>query len=124
MDILERLRNGESVEDIAAEMTKSLNEAKAAFDKENEEAKIKEAAEKAKYNDALVIADRIFDFLETYYDVTVEDGDIDEFAGQVIDMCDAMVSFNTIFDVLKPVAKDNKKAAGRSFVDTVLDFLG
>lgn len=123
MDILERLRNGESVDDIAAEMTKSLNEAKAAFDKENEEAKVKEAAEKAKYNDASVIVDEILDFLYTYYNVTVEDCGVDEFTRQLIDMCDAMVGFNSIFDVFKPIGRD-KKAAGRSFVDTVLDFLG
>lgn len=62
-ELVKRLLNGESIDDIAAEMTNILNTAKDAADKQKHEAKMKEEANKALRDAA---AQDLIDALEDY----------------------------------------------------------
>lgn len=67
-DIIARLRKGENLDDIANAMTKELNAAKTAYDKEEAERKAKEEAEHRNHAAARTamakVADALIDYLE------------------------------------------------------------
>ena len=73
-DILARLQNGETVETIAAELTKALNNANAAYTKEQEAQKAEVAKkEKQKIADMQEILDLLYNFCVNYYCETTDD---------------------------------------------------
>lgn len=80
-DILTRLQNGESIDDIAAEFTKALNEASATYEAEIKAKKEAEAARVKKEQDNALkidifhdIADAFVEYIETFHPNFTFDG--------------------------------------------------
>lgn len=79
--IMKSLRNGTSIEDIAADFSNNLNSAEKRYLKEKEEKAKKLTLEKEKRADVKKMMQCVFDFYKKWYkwDLgTIEDEDIDE----------------------------------------------
>lgn len=124
-DFLARLQNGESVEAIADELTKSLNEANRQHIQEQEAKKQKEV-EQAQYKRELAedLIDTLYELFDAYgLDLGADqEEDVDE-VQEVIDLMDELVPIlKPILEIKKAV---NKPEEGKSAVsgDPIGDFL-
>ena len=108
-ELVKRLLNGESIDDIAAEMTNILNTAKDEADKQKYETKMKEEANKARRDAA---AQDLIDALEDYLVVsypkfdwnalgfkTLTPKDINEFADGVMGYVQSYKAIADMFDL-------------------------
>lgn len=122
-DILAQLREGDSIDDIAKDMTTALNEAKRRYEKEQAEEKAKREAELAatmKRADAAQICTLIDKFVKTYYS-DIPSGDslgADDF----ITICDSIAEMFRTFQKVSPVV-EKAKNCGDDFNDAIEDFL-
>lgn len=126
-DILAQLREGDSIDDIAKDMTTALNEAKRRYEKEQAEEKAKREAElaaTAKRADAAQICTLIDKFVKTYYG-DIPSGDPIS-ADDFITICDSIAEmFKTFQKVEKKVnpVVEKAKSCGDDFNDAIEDFL-
>lgn len=121
-DFYERLRNGESAEDIAKSITDELNKAQA---KRDEEAKKAEEASKRDQNkkaDADTIVKCLNTYLKTYYnhdtELTVED-----FMSTIDTSMKLAEKFGSFFEEAKKVPKKVKVAVKDQDIDEIFDNL-
>ena len=117
-DILTRLQNGESVDDIAAEFTKALNDASAKFE-----------AEKTKTNktkDMRAVVEAFNQYVKTYYPdaeiskVEITDIDIKDMVDTVDNLIQLGISISTIFRAPSETASD--KAVTKKKSPSSIDF--
>ena len=118
-DILARLQNGESVDDIAQTLIDTLSKAKDAYEKElaekakaDEEAKAREAAKAEKIEDMADVLDAIYDFIYKWY---CEDDD------DVCELDKAFASF-TAKDAIKMIEDAGKMAIELNDLFDILEF--
>ena len=124
-DFLARLQNGESVEAIADELTKSLNEANRQHIQEQEAKKQKEVEQAQQKRE---LAEDLIDTLYELFDVYGLDlgADQEEDADEVQEVIDLM---DELVPILKPILEIkktiNKPEEGKSAVggDPIGDFL-
>jgi len=121
-DFYERLKNGESAEDIAKSITDELNKAQAKRDEEKakaEEASKRNATKKA---DAEVIANALNAYLEKYYGhkdkIAVED-----FMSTIDASVKLADKFGSIFEEVKATPKKVKVSLKDKDIDEVFDNL-
>lgn len=121
-DFYERLKNGESAEDIAKSITDELNKAQAKRDEEKakaEEASKRNATKKA---DAEVIANALNAYLEKYYGhkdkIAVED-----FMSTIDASVKLADKFGSIFKEVKATPKKVKVSLKDKDIDEVFDNL-
>lgn len=140
-DILARLQKGETIENVAAEMTKALNAAEAKFQEEKEQAekaKIQEQKEKDLNDLAEIMLDATKQYMELKYPEVAETGEFDmtvaEFRGMMDDAVEAVFGLRSMFgeminEFLAPtpvkVPKSEPKAPKKlkSADDKIADFL-
>lgn len=123
-DILAQLREGDSIDDIAKDMTTALNEAKRRYETEQAEAKAKREAELAatmKRADAAQICTLIDKFIKTYYG-DIPSGDAPLGADDFIAVCDSIAEMFRAFQKVSPVV-EKAKSCGDEFNDAIEDFL-
>lgn len=119
-DILTRLQNGESVDAIAAEFTKALNEASAKYEAEKNQ--------KNKIKDIRAVTDAFNHYLATYY----PDSDLaatnftDEDCAELIDTIDNLIqlgiSITSVFKVPSPTLGDSDKTPTAKTPSSTFDF--
>ena len=119
-DIMARLQKGESVEDIAAQMTKDINAANAEFQKEQEK-RAKLAPKRKAVRAAL---DAVADMFEVCFgdsNIAAELREIDEtdVVNEIERELPLIKMLATMGDNPKPRAKDDRKSAA----DPIEDFL-
>lgn len=121
-DFYERLKNGESAEDIAKSITDELNKAQAKRDEEKakaEEASKRNATKKA---DAEVIANALNAYLEKYYGhkdkIAIED-----FMSTIDASVKLADKFGSIFEEVKATPKKVKVSLKDKDIDEVFDNL-
>ena len=132
-DILNKLRDGDSVEDLGNEFAAMLNKANAQFQKEEEE-NAKKAANKDKIYNTAVVLKEIIQYLFDYYPsigarlVPEDEYDLDELARDLVTMLDAyeelVVSLQGFLKT--PVRPTERKVKGGngSFEDLLKQFIG
>lgn len=128
-EILNRLKNGESVDSIADAFTKALNEANAALEAEE---KAKAIAEE-KIEDTEILIDTVIDYLDTYYpelasyiDSEYGDKEIEEFIEELdatISMVTNLVKFTKKFETPKGKATVITNAPDDKADDIINSFL-
>ena len=98
--ILERLRKGEDINDIADDLSKALNAAKTLHDKEQEEAKKKNELEETKINDFTAIMEDLKNFFIKYYADGNEDfiNSIDAAIGPEV-VKDTLAQLDSVFGI-------------------------
>ena len=133
--ILTRLQNGESIEDIANEMSNLINKANKTYtDQKAAEEAAKAAAAKAevqKVEKLQYILDRFIDWLGTYYHVDIEfiknelDADsVIELIDSIKDCVEALNDLESLFSVKKPAVKATKSGTkSKSSDEMISDFL-
>lgn len=119
-DIMTRLQKGESVEDIAAQMTKDINAANAEFQKEQEK-RAKLAPKRKAVRAAL---DAVADMFEVCFEdsnIAADLRELDEtdLVDEIERELPLIKMLATMGDNPKPRAKDDKKSAA----DPIEDFL-
>ena len=126
-EILAQLREGNTIDDIAKDMTTTLNEAKRQYEKEQAEAKAKKEAEFAaamKRADAAQICTLVEKFTAKYYSDIPQHDHIS--AEDFITICDSIAemfkSFQKIEEKVSPVV-EKEKNCGDEFNDAIEDFL-
>ena len=121
-DFYERLRNGESAEDIAKSITDELNKAQAKRDEEKAKAEEASKREKSKVTDAEAIVKGLNAYLKTYYnhdtELTVED-----FMSTIDTSMKLAEKFGSFFEEAKKVPKKVKVSIKDKDVDEVFDNL-
>ena len=90
-EILERLRNGETVESIGNNFAKMLNNAKSQYDQEEKERKNRLAI---KHQKLTKIIDSLADWYDTYVQELNEDVNPSELADEVIKILDIVDDIN------------------------------
>jgi len=108
MDILARLRSGESIDAIAKEFTNSLNEASKTYEEEKKAAELKAKRDEFKKNDFQNIIDMILDYVDEYFPGLLPEGTNVDAA--------AMMPY---FDMM--IQKSGKLGAGGYKVERKLD---
>lgn len=97
-DILARLKKGESIDDIASEITKAMNEAEKEF-----------KAQSLKKSSAEKVANAVNGFLYDYYPDMAEPFTAEE----IIELFDSLDNiYTSIGELMKPVQKEEKKKPG------------
>lgn len=121
-DFYERLRNGESAEDIAKSITDELNKAQAKRDEEKTKAEEASKREKSKVTDAEAIVKGLNAYLKTYYnhdtELTVED-----FMSTIDTSMKLAEKFSSFFEEAKKVPKKVKVSVKDKDIDEVFDNL-
>lgn len=132
-EILNKLRDGDSAEDLGNEFAALLNKANAQFQKEEEE-NAKKAAIEDKIDDAAVVLEVVIHYLFDYYPsigaklMPEDEYDLNELARDVVYALDAyedlIVSLQGIFKT--PVRPEEGKVRGgnASFEDLLKQFIG
>ena len=140
-DIYARLQNGEAVEDIAADLTKSINEAQAKFQaeasKREEEAKIHATRVDCLKNFVGAMGDMLkcwdidySEFLEPFE--TLSDKDYDDLVAQidamipVIKKYPELITMNTVLPKVEhsaPVPKSETPKVSNMTIDPIEEFL-
>ena len=130
-EILERLQNGESAEDIAASLTKSLNEA-------NEKHKAAEAAKRAKAEQDNLFAQKTaaveavlfaFEDLLAVYEVddeildAIEEADPEEIVKVIDESLPFLTKYIELSQELEALKNKSQKAGAVHAVDPIEDFL-
>ena len=130
-EILTRLQNGESIEDIANEMSNLINKVNKTYtnQKAAEEA-AKAKTEVQKKEDLQEILDMFTDWFNAYYDIDA-DGKLD--AETVLELIDSIKEYievlkdlESMFDIKKPAikaTKSNTKSKSKSSDEKINDFL-
>lgn len=121
-DFYERLKNGESAEDIAKSITDELNKAQAKRDEEKakaEEASKRNATKKA---DAEVIANALNAYLEKYYGYKNKIA-IEDFMSTIDASVKLADKFGSIFEEVKATPKKVKVSLKDKDIDEVFDNL-
>lgn len=132
-EILARLQDGDSAEDLAAEMSKALNAAEAKFQEEKEQA-AKAKVQEQKESDLNELAEIILDAIDEYISIkcpeAMDEEDIDmevaEFRQLLDDLLDTMVKVKDLFalaPVKVPKAEPKVSAKQKSVDDKIADFL-
>lgn len=120
VDILNRLRTGDSIDDIAREMTDALNEAQKKYDDEvaaEKARQMKELEDSLKRSDAAQICVLLDKFIKKYY----PEAESKEIAAEeFIDICDSVA---TLFGAAKKIAPVVEKVESGEFNDAIEDFL-
>lgn len=103
-EILARLQDGDSAEDLAAEMSKALNAAEAKFQEAKEQAekaKAQEQKEKDLNDLAEIMLDATKQYMELKYPEVAETGEFDmtvaEFRGMMDDAVEAVFGLRSMF---------------------------
>ena len=131
-EILTRLQNGESIENIANEMSNLINKVnKTYIDQKAAEEAAKAAAAKAevqKKEDLQEILDMFTDWLNTYYDIELDDRlDADavlELIDSVKEYVDVLKDLDSMFGSKKPAAKATKSSTrAKSSDEKISEFL-
>lgn len=126
-DILARLRNGESIEDIGNEFARMLNAAQSEYEAEVEAAEAKRRAEQEKVNSIKhQLAQNLADAFKNYADF-VAPGMFDEndsfTAVEVEETLDGILGFARVFTPMKDKVKVKVKKADYSADEVLADFL-
>ena len=131
-EILTRLQNGESIEDIANEMANLINKVNKTYidQKAAEEAAKAEAkrAEVQKKEDLQEILDMFIDWLNTYYDIELDDRlDADavlELIDSVKEYVEVLKDLDSMLGSKKPAAKATKSSTrAKSSDEKISEFL-
>ena len=131
-EILTRLQNGEDVQSIANEMANLINKVnKTYIDQKAAEEAAKAAAAKAevqKKEDLQEILDMFTDWLNTYYDIELDDRlDADavlELIDSVKEYVDVLKDLDSMFGSKKPAAKATKSSTrAKSSDEKISEFL-
>ena len=127
--ILTRLQNGESIEDIANEMSNLINKVNKTYT--NQKAAEEAAAAKAevqKKEDLQEILDMFTDWFNAYYDIET-DGKLDaetvlELIDSVKEYIEVLKDLESMFDIKKPAAKATKSSTrAKSSDEKISEFL-
>lgn len=125
-DILARLRNGESIEDIAAELTSALNEAQEAYEAETAKATAKAALTAAAEN----LTDALLDYLyviDPAIDEMLTEEDEKELTNLLVSEADDLAKGIHLIKTLVPVAQAKPKVeianTKSDFEDVLASFL-
>lgn len=121
-DFYERLRNGESAEDIAKSITDELNKAQAKRDEEAKKAEEASKREKSKTTDAEAIVKGLNAYLKTYYNYDTE-LTIEDFVSTIDTSMKLAEKFGSFFEEAKKVPKKVKVSIKDKDVDEVFDSL-
>ena len=126
-DLVARLQKGESIDDLAKEMTEALNAAKREHDRLVAEEAAKREAEQAatmKRADAAQICTLIDKFLKTYYGDIPQDSPLstDDFIAVVDSIAEVFRAIQKTEDKINPVVEKAKKC-GDDFDNAIEDFL-
>lgn len=126
-DLVARLQKGESIDDLAKEMTEALNAAKREHDRLVAEEAAKREAELAatmKRADAAQICTLIDKFLKTYYGDIPQDGPLstDDFIEVVDSIADMFRTFQKVECKVSPIV-EKAKNCGDDFDSAIEDFL-
>ena len=118
LEILEKLRKGETIENIGKQIAAVLNCANEQYEKEQEAKKHKEQ----KLNELTSIISTFMDWFETYYETVYNNKDANpkELAQSLIESFDLFKDIG-IQDLYNQMKKDRK--SGDSFLSLVNDFL-
>ena len=128
-EILTRLQNGESIEDIANEMSNLINKVNKTYT--NQKAAEEAAAAKAevqKKEDLQEILDMFTDWFNAYYDIET-DGKLDaetvlELIDSVKEYIEVLKDLESMFDIKKPAAKATKSSTrAKSSDEKISEFL-
>ena len=124
VDIMNRLRTGDSIDDIAREMTDALNEAQKEYEAEvaaEKARQMKELEDSLKCSDAAQICVLLDKFIKKYYpEVESREITTEEF----IDVCDAVATlFGAAKKIEQKIAPVVEKAESGEFNDAIEDFL-
>ena len=106
--LLARLRNGESIDDLARELTNTLNEANKEYESTNQ-----------KTTDGNELVDMINYYITTYYDNFGQDKQV--FTRETLEtICDEVAYLNGLFESVLAKSKKTKGAGGDSNDEDVL----
>lgn len=122
-DVLARLRDGETIEDVAQDMVTAINDANSAYQAEQEAARIKAAADlKAADKDMWVdeIAELINDYVDEFYPEWVWTPIT---ASELIDLFDSINTMQTVLATLSTKATAAKSKATEKVSDPIRAFL-
>ena len=130
-EILTRLQNGESIEDIANEMSNLINKVNKTYtDQKAAEETAKAKTEAQKKEDLQEILDMFTDWFNAYYDIDA-DGKLE--ADVVIELIDSIKEYvetlndlESIFSIKKhtvKATKSNTKSKSKSSDEKINDFL-
>ena len=132
-EILSKLRDGDSVEDLGNEFAAMLNKANAQFQKEEEE-NAKKAANKNKINDTAAVLEGIIQYLFDYYPsigarlMPENEYDLDELAQDVVYALDAyeglIVSLQGFLKTSVEPKERKVRGGNGSFEDLLKQFIG
>ena len=112
-EILEMLKSGKSVDDIASEYSKALNEAVKAKEEEDKKAKI----DSKKLEDANLILDMIDEFIVNYYP-KYKDAFTEVSGEELIEAVDSMIEIVDEVSNMVGGLKIREKSKGKKAVDT------
>ena len=121
-DFYERLRNGESAEDIAKSITDELNKAQAKRDEEKAKAEEASKREKSKTTDAEAIVKGLNAYLKTYYNYDTE-LTVEDFVSTIDTSMKLAEKFGSFFGEIKDAPKKVKVSIKDKDVDEVFDNL-
>lgn len=126
-DILARLRNGESIEDIGNEFARMLNAAQSEYEAEVEAAEAKRRAEQEKANSIKhQLAQNLADAFKAYADFVAPglfaEGDTIT-AAEVEENVDSVLNFTRVFAPMKDKVKVRVKKIDQSADEVLADFL-
>ena len=129
--ILTRLQNGESIEDIANEMSNLINKVNKTYtDQKAAEETAKKRNEVQKKEDLQEILDMFTDWFNAYYDIEV-DGKLEadavlELIDSIKEYIEALNDLESIFGIKKSAvkaSKSNAKSKSKSSDEKISDFL-
>lgn len=121
-DFYERLRNGESAEDIAKSITDELNKAQAKRDEEKAKAEEASKREKSKTTDAETIVRCLNAYLKTYYNYDTE-LTVEDFMSTIDTSMKLADKLGSFFEEAKKVPKKVKVSVKDKDIDEVFDNL-
>ena len=132
-EILNKLRDGDSAEDLGNEFAAMLNKANAQIQKEEEE-NAKKAANKDKIDDTAVMLAEVIQYLFDYYPsigarlMPEDEYDLDELARDIVYALDAyeelMVSLQGLLKTNNKPVERKVKGGNGSFEDVLRQFIG
>lgn len=125
-DILARLRNGESIEDIAAELTSALNEAQEAYEAENAKATAKAALTAAAENLTNALLDYLY-VIDPTIDEMLTEEDEKELTNLLVSEADDLAKGIHLIKTLVPAVQSKPKVevanTKSDFEDILASFL-
>ena len=121
-DFYERLRNGESAEDIAKSITDELNKAQAKRDEEKAKSEEASKREKSKATDAEAIVTGLNAYLKTYYNYDTE-LTVEDFVSTIDTSMKLADKLGNLFGEIKDAPKKVKVSVKDKDIDEVFDNL-